>query len=99
MTLLVVFLIGAVLSWMCRAMFVVLLPAEGLATRLTSVLRYAAPAAFASIVASSAAAQPDFGGWRFAVAAAVTAVIAWRARNLAVTTIGGAAAMALLTLP
>jgi branched-subunit amino acid transport protein len=97
MTLLVVFLIGAVLSWACRAMFVVLLPAGPLAMRVTSGLRYAAPAAFASIVASSAAAQPHWGGWRFAVAALVAALIGWRFRNLAITTIGGAAAMALLT--
>jgi branched-subunit amino acid transport protein len=97
MTLLAVFVVGALLSWACRAMFVVLLPPGAVAVRFARGLRYAAPAAFASIVASSAAARPSYGGWQFAVAAAVAGLAAWRWRNLAVPVIAGAAAMALLS--
>jgi branched-subunit amino acid transport protein len=101
MTTLVVMASAGLLTWLLRATFIVLVPSKSAAARVAAVLRYGAPAAFASIVAvsvTSAANRTDDALWRYGLAIVITAAAAYRLRNLAVSIAIGAGAITLLTL-
>jgi branched-subunit amino acid transport protein len=100
MTTLVVMVAAGALSWLLRATFIVLVPSGRAAARVASLLRYGAPAAFASIIAisvTSASHRTDDALWRYGVAILVTAAAAYRLRNLAFAIVIGAAAITVLT--
>lgn len=89
------------LSWVLRAAFITLVPARRLPAYVVSVLRYAGPAAFASLLASaltggSAAASAHL--WQLIVATAVAGLVAWRLRSLMATVLSGAGAITILVL-
>lgn len=84
---------GAV-TWLLRAALIVFVPATAVTARVAAMLRYAAPAAFASLaVPTVTAAADDTGGgrWAFAVATVVAALVAYRSRNLMLTIAVGTA--------
>jgi branched-subunit amino acid transport protein len=101
MTTFAVLAAGGAITWLLRATLIVFTPSSAVANRLGAALRYAPPAAFATLaVTSLTAAAHDTGHsiWRYAAAAAVTAVTARFTRNLAVPLAAGAAAITVLTI-
>ena len=100
MTTFAVLAAGGAVTWLLRAALIVFVASTGFADRIAAALRYAAPAAFASLaVTSLTAASHDTGDalWRYAIAAAVTAAAARLGRNLAVPLLAGAATVTVLT--
>lgn len=101
MTTFIVLAAGGALTWLLRAALIVFTPSTAVADRMATALRYASPAAFASLAMTSlttAAHDTGHGVWRYAAAVAVTAVTARFARNLAVPLLTAAAAVTVLTI-
>jgi branched-subunit amino acid transport protein len=86
------------LTWVLRAAFTTLMPARHLPSSVLGTLRYAAPAAFASLLATALAAGPTATVWKPLLAAGVAALVAWRLRNLMATVGAGAVAISVLSL-
>ncbi|MDN5859559.1 MAG: AzlD domain-containing protein [Pseudonocardia sp.] len=91
-----VLLAVGVLSWAFRVAAITLLPAARLPERARRLLEHAAPAAIAAMVGTGiagGAALPELASrLPFLVAAAVTAVLAWRTRGLVLPVVAGLAA-------
>ena len=94
-----VFAAAGLVTWLLRATLIVFVPSRSVAARLARVFRYAAPAAFASMAATSVAASERAGNgrWQLDVAVLLTGVAAWRSKNLAITIVVGAAATTILS--
>ena len=91
---------GGLVSWLLRVAFIVFVPAAWGPDRLGGVLRYAAPSAFAALVAaavsSTATGDGALAGWRIVVAAAVTLLVARRWPHLLLALMTGAATATLV---
>ena len=88
-------------TWILRAALIVFMPSTATAQRISTALRYAAPAAFAALAATALTTAADDTGreiWPFAVAAVVTVLTARPGRNLALPLLAGAVTVSLLTI-
>lgn len=88
-------------TWVLRATLIVLVPSTDLTSRFGAMLRYAAPAALASLTATTMTTvvhQNSDSWWSFAVATALAAIVGLRTRNITLTLASGMAAITLLTL-
>jgi len=98
---LVLLAVGAI-SWLFRVAAITLLPAAGLPPGARRLLDHAVPAALAAMVGAAIAGGATLPGLasRLPVlaAAAVTAVLAWRARGIVLPVVAGFAAAWLLSL-
>ena len=101
MTTFVVLAAGGALTWLLRVALIAFMPTTTVGARIAAALRYAPPAAFATLAVMSltaAADNTDYHVWPYAVGAAVTAITARFVRNLAVPLLAGAAVVTLLTI-
>ena len=101
MRFVLVFLAGGFVSWLLRVAFIALVPSGHPPAVIVRLLRYAAPAAFASLVAASvhtaSTGAGPLAGWPVVVATAITLFVAWRWRHVLLTLAAGAVAVTLLT--
>lgn len=93
-----VLLLAAAVTWVLRVSFITLLPAARLPARVRRALDDAAPAVMAAIVGTHVAHGEGPAGLLSlpTLAAAITAVIAWRIGNLAASAAGGVVIFGLL---
>ena len=103
MRTLLVFVAGGFASWLLRVAFIALAPSGQPPPPVARLLRYAAPAAFASLIAASvsgiATGDGRLAGWPVLAATAVTLVVAWRTGRVLLTfAVGVAAATVFATL-
>lgn len=96
MRTLVVLAAGGLASWMLRVAFIVFAPSGWMPRSLDGLLRYAAPAAFAALVAaavsSTATGSGPLAGWPVVAATATTLLVARRSPHPVLTLVAGAAA-------
>ncbi len=92
----------ALVCWVFRVTFVLVMPAEKLPPRVQQGLMYLAPAVLAGIVAvelTSMVSAADLRGSALALlAAGVVALVAWRFRNLTLTVAVGLVAVLAIDL-
>ena len=92
---------GGFVTWLLRVAFIALAPAGHPPRLVSRGLRYAAPAAFAALVAvsvSDTANSPGpLSGWTVLAATAFTGLVAWRTRNVPLTLLAGVVAVTALT--
>lgn len=98
----VVLLTVGLVSWVFRVAVITLLPARGLPPVVRRLLDHAVPAALAAMVGAGiagGAALPDLAARLPVLAGAVaTAVLAWRARGIALPVLAGLAVAWALSL-
>lgn len=88
-------------SWLLRVTLITILPARHLPDPLVASLDYVAPAVLAAVVAAEltdAIAGSPADAVRVLLAATVIGLVAWRTRNLALTSATGLLAVLLLDL-
>lgn len=102
MTIVAIFVVGGLASWLLRVAFIALVPSGHPPAAVVRLLRYAAPAAFASLVAAAvdtaSTGDGPLAGWPVVVAAVITLFVAWRSRHVLLTLVTGAASVTVLTL-
>src|SRR3954469_4351562 len=89
---------GGAVTWLLRVALIAFLPTTAVGARIAAGLRYAPPAAFATLAVLSLTAAADHTGrsvWAYATGAVITAVTARFVRTLAVPLLAGAAAVTL----
>lgn len=100
MTVPIVLLLAAVVTWLLRVSFIAVVPAARLPDRVHAALDDVAPAVMAAIVVTHLVHGEGLGGIvpSDLAAAAIAAVVAWRTRHLAATVLAGVAAAGLLRM-
>jgi branched-subunit amino acid transport protein len=101
MTVVWIFVVGGFASWLLRVAFIALVPSGHPPEAVVRLLRYAAPAAFASLVAaavdSASTGDGPLAGWAVVVATGITLFVAWRFRHVLLTLVTGAVSVTALT--
>ena len=95
-----VFVAAGAVSWVLRASFILGLRSRESATRIEPVVRQAAPAALAALVATSLVSIADHsrhGAWPLALAAGAAVLVARRTRNLTLVILAGAGVLGVST--
>src|SRR4051812_38948065 len=92
---------GGAVTWLLRVALIAFLPRTAVGAQIAAGLRYAPPAAFATLAVMSLTAAAHNTGrsvWPYATGAAITFITARFVRNLAVPLLAGAAAVTLLAV-
>lgn len=102
MRTLLAFVLGGAVSWMLRVAPIAMTSVTRGRLPLGRGLRYAAPSAFAALVALNVSqlskGSTDLAGWPAVVATAVTLAVALRTRHVLATLLTGALAATLVTV-
>lgn len=102
MKTLIAFVLGGAVTWVLRAAPVAMASTTRSHASLGHRLRYAAPSAFAALVALNVSqlskGSTELAGWPAIAATAVTLVVALRTRHVLLTLVTGAAGATLVTL-
>lgn len=89
---------AAVVTWLLRVLLITVVPAGHLPAAVQRVLPHVGPAVLAAVVAAALVGRGSGDASGFLVGAVTTGAVAWRSKNLVLSTAAGLVAVTLVSL-